>query len=383
MEKLCKHSGTCGGCSFQDVPYPEQLKRKEALVKALFSNVGLNPEIKPIRAYPESYYRNKMEFAFSQGSSGLILGLYGKDHKIMDLDECRIFSEDTGLILKSVKAFAAQQGWPAYDKYSYRGLLRHLIVRQTKFTNQTMLGIVTTTQQAFDAEGFSRAMSGLKLAAPLKSLYWIINDSVSDAVVFEKKMFLSGQEYIQEDLNGFIFDIGIDTFAQVNPRAAADFYQAIRGYAGLSGSQDVLDLFCGSGGIGMFLAGQAKSVLGVELSPEIVEAARRNASQNNIANISFFAQDARKFLNASPELCKDVQTLVLNPPRSGVCAKLVRTILRGLTPETIIYSSCNPATQAQDLKLLSEAYGIELCQPFDFFPHTRHVECLAVLQRGS
>jgi 23S rRNA (uracil-5-)-methyltransferase RumA len=256
-----------------------------------------------------------------------------------------------------------------------------VIIRETKFTKEIMVGLVTTSAANLDKEGFVKALTALQLEANIKSIYWIINDSWSDAVIFEKKELLYGEPYIQEDLGDLHFKIGIDSFFQVNPRAIKDFYTKIRNYASLKNEEKVLDLFCGSGGIGLFLAKDAKFVWGVELEKQIIEAAWENAKLNTIENISFFASDVRKFLNSQSAFYKDIDVLIINPPRSGLSNKIVRAILR-LNPKTIFYSSCNPTSLFTNLKDLLSAYKIEFIEPFDFFPHTPHVECLAVLRKA-
>jgi 23S rRNA (uracil1939-C5)-methyltransferase len=377
---ICKHFGQCGGCSFQDIPYLEQLQRKEEKVKELIAAGGISTELKPINSYAKWFYRNKMEFGFS-ANSGLICGLYkkGNHREVVDIEECLIFSLDTGNILHKTKEFAKNKGYAHYNKFSYQGFLRNLVIRETKFTKEIMLGLVTTGQEALDKEGFVKALTSLKLYSNIKSIYHIVNNSWSDAVIFEKKDLLFGEPYIQEELGGLKFKIGIDSFFQTNPQGIKDLYAKIESCAGLTGNEKVLDLFCGAGGIGIFLSKRAKFVWGVELQKEIVEAAWQNAKINSIENISFLALDVRKFFNAQGSFHKDTEILVINPPRSGLSHKILRGILR-LTPKNIFYSSCNPDTFFRDIKILSSSYKIKFIEPFDFFPHTAHLECLALLE---
>lgn len=378
---ICKHFGQCGGCSFQDVPYSEQLRRKEEKIKGLMEVNGISAELKPINSYAEWFYRNKMEFGFS-ANAGLTCGLYkkGNHSEVVDIEECLIFSADAGNILGKAKEFAGDKGYAYYNKFSYQGFLRNLIIRETKFTKEIMLGIVTTGQGALDTEGFVKALTSLKLNSSIKTIYHIVNDSWSDAVIFEKKELLFGEPYIQEELDGLKFKIGIDSFFQTNPQGIKDLYAKIKNYANLTGDESVLDLFCGTGGIGIFLTKSAKFVWGVEIQKEIVEAAWMNAKINALENISFLAADVRKFLNSQGSFHKDTDILIINPPRSGLSNKILRSILR-LTPKTIFYSSCNPDSLFRDIKILSADYSIKFIEPFDFFPHTPHVECLAVLYK--
>jgi 23S rRNA (uracil-5-)-methyltransferase RumA len=342
---------------------------------------GINCELKPINSYSEWFYRNKMEFSFGQ-KEGISCGLYKKaSHgELIDISECLIFSKDAGTILKAVKDYFMLKGNSVHNKFSHKGFLRNLILRETKFTNELMLGLVTTSSEELDKDGFVNMLKGLSLNSTLKSVYWIVNDSLSDAVVFEKKELLFGEPFIEEKLDEFKFKIAIDSFFQVNPLAIKNLYGKIRNYAKLEKREKVLDLFCGGGSIGIFLAGSAKFVWGVEVSQPIVDCAWQNAKENNIENISFFTADARAFLNTQGAFYKDVDVLIINPPRCGLSNKIIRAILR-LSPKTIFYSSCNPDTLFANLKALSASYRPQLIEPFDFFPHTPHLETLVLLKQ--
>ena len=199
-------------------------------------------------------------------------------------------------------------------------------------------------------------------------------------MVFQRKELLWGEPLIEEQLGDFKFKIGMDTFFQVNPGMIAGFYDKLAGYANLSGQERVLDLFCGAGSIGIWLARKAKFVWGVEASKEVVDLAWQNAKINHIENISFFSADARRFLNTQGAFYRDIDLLVINPPRSGLSKRIIRSILR-LSPRTIIYSSCNPTALAQDLGQLITGYNLDSIEPFDFFPHTPHLEVLCLLRR--
>ncbi|MFA5271751.1 MAG: 23S rRNA (uracil(1939)-C(5))-methyltransferase RlmD [Candidatus Omnitrophota bacterium] len=378
---ICKHFGQCGGCSFQDIPYLEQLARKEAKVKQLMEANGIACELKPINSFGEWFYRNKMEFSFGMGEP-LTCGFYrkGSHRELIDIKECLIFSQSAGDILKAVKEFLQAKGYSTYNKFSYKGFLRNLIIRETKITKEIMIGLVTTAQESLDKEAFIQTLLSLKLPQTIKSIYQITNDSMSDAVMFGKKELLYGEAFIEEKLGDFKFRIAIDSFFQVNPAAINNLYGKIRSYAKLNKEEKVLDLFCGGGCIGIFLSRDAKVVWGVEIVEAIIETARQNAKENNIENISFFTADTRKFLNEQGSFYKDVDVLIINPPRSGLSNKIMRAILR-LNPKKIFYSSCNPETLFSNLKSLSGQYRPEFVEPFDFFPHTPHLETLVLLSR--
>ncbi|MCK9613918.1 MAG: 23S rRNA (uracil(1939)-C(5))-methyltransferase RlmD [Candidatus Omnitrophica bacterium] len=378
---ICKHFGQCGGCSFQDISYSVQMLCKEESIRELMLAYGINCELKPINSYKEWFYRNKMEFSFGR-NEGITCGLYkkGSHGELIDVSECLIFSKDAGIVLKAVKDFFTMKGNSVYNKFSHKGFLRNLVMRETKFTNELMLGLVTTSSEELDKDGFTSMLKRLNLNSTLKSVYRIVNDSISDAVIFEKKELLFGEPFIEEKLDEFKFKIAIDSFFQVNPLAIRNLYGKIRDYAKLSKEEKVLDLFCGGGSIGIFLAGMAKFVWGVEVSQAIIDCAWQNAKENNIENISFFTADARAFLNTQGTFYKDIDVLIINPPRPGLSNKIIRAVLR-LNPKTIFYSSCNPDTLFANLKELSVAYKPEFIEPFDFFPHTPHLETLVLLRR--
>ncbi|MBU1121297.1 MAG: 23S rRNA (uracil(1939)-C(5))-methyltransferase RlmD [Candidatus Omnitrophica bacterium] len=379
--KTCKHFNECGGCRYQDVPYPQQLRQKEERVKKLASFYEITAEIKPMNSYQPFFYRGKMEFSFAD-RNGLVCGLYSKveKRKVVDVQQCLIFSPDTEKILAGVKEFVVSKGYSAHNKFSHKGLLRNIVIRKTWFTKQLMVGIVATSEVEFDKEGFVSVLRSLSLENDIKSIYWVGNDSLSDAVVFDKKELIFGQAFITEELGDLKFNIGIDTFFQNNSLGIKDLYSKIKEYACLKGEERVLDLYCGVGSIGLFLADKAKFVWGVEIQKEIIDAAWQNARGNDINNISFFTSDARRFLNTQASFYKDVDMLIMNPPRSGLSKKIVRAVLRWL-PKTIVYSSCNPASFFEDLKALSGNYNVDFIEPFDFFPHTPHLECLSFLKK--
>ena len=378
---ICKHFGDCGGCSFQDIAYKDQLKQKEDKIKDLLLTHDITTQLKSINHYQQWFYRNKVEFTFSD-DEGIACGLHSKLHKrkVVDIEQCLIFSPDTGRILAAIKEFAKKKELSVYSKFSHKGFLRHLILRHAKNTNQLMVGIVTSSEQALQRQEFIECLRSLRLEAKLESIYWVINDSLSDAVVFEKKELIYGEPFIQEKLNGLVFNINIDSFFQVNSKGIADLYNKIADYTHINAERSVLDLYCGVGCIGISLAKKAKFVWGVELGEEIVKAAWENAKINNIENISFFASDVRKFLNCGGSFHKDADLVTINPPRSGLSKKVIRAVLR-LKPKEIVYSSCNPTSFFNDAKGFMEDYDLKIIEPFDFFAHTPHMEVLGIFKR--
>ena len=377
--RICKHFPQCGGCRFQNMPYPEQLRMKESRIKNMIDSSCLCTELRPINHYREWFYRNKMEFTFSGSEKeGLICGLHRKKERrrVFDLEECLIFSPDVGRLLDGIRECLKERYFP-YNAFTHRGFLRHLIIRETKFTREYMIGIVTTSKEKLDKRELLDKLSSLTLSSQLKSVYWIINDSWGDAVVPQDKNLFWGEPFVTERLGALDFRIFIDSFFQTNSLGIKDLYKKIAEYACLTGKESILDLYCGVGSIGLFLAQQAKFVWGVELKKEIIDNAVVNARLNNIKNISFICYDVKKFLGQRD--ISGIDIAVINPPRCGLSNTIKRRLLK-IKPPVIFYSSCNPYTFFVDLKDLSFHYKIEFIEPFDFFPHTPHVECLALLR---
>ncbi|MBP7087808.1 MAG: 23S rRNA (uracil(1939)-C(5))-methyltransferase RlmD [Candidatus Omnitrophica bacterium] len=376
--KICKHFNECGGCCLQDIPYSKQLELKEDKLKELLSSLNINTPIKPINYGEPWYYRNKMEFSFAEDSS---CGLYSKKEKakVVNIEECLIFSLDLGSIIGAVKSFVKDKNYSVYNKYNHQGFLRNLIIRETKFTGEIMVGLVTSSKEELDKERLIEELLSLKLNSKIKSIYHIINDSLSDAVVFDRKELIYGNEFIKEKIADIWFNVSIDSFYQVNPKMMVNFYDKIKHYATLGKDQTVLDLFCGAGSIGLCLAPLAKQVWGVEVGSDMVKLAECNAKINNIENISFFASDVRRFLNIEAKPFDKVDCVVINPPRSGLSHKVKRAILR-LKPKGVLYSSCNPKSLFTDLESFKEEYTLDFIELFDFFPHTLHLETLVGLR---
>lgn len=379
--RICKHFNECGGCRFQDIPYKNQLKDKQQRVKKLLDDYEIETNLRGINHARNLYYRNKMEFTFADQGK-IVCGLYSKNKRgrIVDLEECLIFSPDTGKILNRVREFVQSQSHSVHNCLIHKGFLRNLIIRETKFTKEIMIGLVTSSHQQLNTDEFVKGLLSLKLKSKIKSIYWIINNSLSDAVIFEKKNLLYGEQFIKEKLGNFIFKIAIDTFFQVNSRLVVKLYKKIANQAKRFPQSNTLDLFCGTGSIGTFLSSRAKHVWGVEISKEIIDMAKENAKINKIKNISFFVSDARLFLNTNTDFNERIDLVVVNPPRSGLSKKVIRAILRR-NPKAIFYSSCNPQAFCRDLKEFTGEYTLDFVELFDFFPHTPHLECFGLLKR--
>lgn len=382
----CQHFGKCGGCSFQDIPYEEQLNNKQALVEELFLPFTAKENIHSIVASPDMwFYRNKMEYSFSRDreTKQIVCGLHRKDVRrtIVDMQECPIFCEDTAKLTKVITDYANKYDLTFYSTFGHKGFLRYFVVRKSNANKSLMINIVVTSQDELKTEEIIDAYNALELEYDLKSIYLTISDAKSDAVVPEKVQLLWGDEHIVEKVYGLEFKITPFTFFQVNPPALEKFYPALRELADVKETDTVLDVYCGVGTIASVLAPKCKFVWGVEYSEDSVRDAADNAVVNGIDNMSFMAGDARKVLYENMSLFKDkIDLLVVNPPRSGITPKTVKRLMEINAPR-IVYSSCNAKTCAENLAQFEEKYELVYAKPFDFFPHTKHFEVLTLLKR--
>jgi len=380
----CRHFGLCGGCSYQDVPYPAQLAAKESRCRELLAPFLQGISCAPIVGSPSPfYYRNKMEFTFGFTGEGLpALGLHCRDNprNVFPLEECPIFSRRLERILPAVSDFVAGLDREPYRIRGHTGFWRNLVVRETKFTGQVLVNLVTVSAPELDVAPLVRV---LEAALPGEGLSVIhtLSDSPSNAVIPDKVIRLLGPGELEEEIDGRTFHIPPFSFFQVNPSAIRLFYRCLGEIPALSGHEEVLDLYCGTGPLGVVLAGMAGGVTGIELDPAAVATARINCRLNGVSNADYVVGDARKVLLEHRQHWRGRFGLVaVNPPRSGLSKKVIKRILE-LEPGVILYSSCNPNTFAPQAELLLESYRLEYVRPFDFFPHTPHLELLAVFAR--
>ncbi len=397
VEPFCKHFDLCGGCKWQDLPYDEQLGyKRQQVVDNLerIAKVDL-PPVKDILPSPYTrYYRNKMEFTFSsfrwlreeelhtsdEGKEFRGLGLHipGRWDKIVDIEHCHLQKEPSNKIRLAVKDFAIRNEYSFFNLRTHEGFLRNLIIR-TSTTNEVMVILVFAYDEP---QAQQKILDFLKDSFPeLTSLFYMINTKANDSIFDLEPVLYYGREYIYEVMEDLKFKVGPKSFYQTNSYQAHELYKLVSQYAGLHGDEMVYDLYTGTGTIANFLAPQCKAVVGIESVIEAIEDARQNAGLNRLQNTTFITGDMKKLLNE--DLFNRYgypQVLVTDPPRAGMHKDVVDNILRA-EPERIVYVSCNPATQARDVHMLSEKYRVMKVQPVDMFPHTYHVENLILLER--
>lgn len=386
IEPACPHFGTCGGCTYQNLPYQEQLALKETQVKELLDEVITEPYcFEGIKKSPRQFaYRNKMEFSFGDEEKGgpLALGLHkrGSFYDIAAVSECQIVDEDFRTILAEALAFCREQGLGFYHKMSHQGYLRHLLVRKGTKTGEILIDLVTTTQEKPDLSAFADRISQLPLRGKIAGILHTANDSLADVIQNDGTEVLYGQDYFFEELLGLKFKITPFSFFQTNSLGAEVLYETAREFVGETKDKVIFDLYSGTGTIAQVLAPVAKKVIGIEIVEEAVWAARINAKLNGLENCEFIAGDVLKAIDLVDEI---PDLIVLDPPRDGIHPKALQKIM-DFQVERIVYISCKPTSLARDLILIQEkGYRVERVCAVDLFPGAVHVETVVILSHKN
>ena len=390
----CPHYGICGGCSYQTLPYETQLKIKEEQIRKLLGNVfkrfeGSAPEdwFEGIIASPVSAeYRNKMEFSFGNEvlDGPLELGMHksGRFNDVISVPQCRIVDEDFRTILKGVHKFFAERNIPFYRRSNGVGYLRNLLVRKGTRTGEILIDLVTSSQLDFDMALFKDLLLGLELKGEIVGILHTVNDSTGDAINGDDTRTIWGRDYFYDELLGLRFKITPFSFFQTNTLGAEVLYKKAREYAMLNGNGKekgiIYDLYSGTGTIAQMMAESASKVVGIEIVPEAVEAAKINAELNGLENTEFIAGDVLKMLD-EVEVKPDL--IIMDPPRVGAVPKALKKIL-DYGVDRIVYISCKAPSLARDLEMiLTNGYRVEKVCCVDMFPSTSAVETIALLER--
>lgn len=380
----CEHFGKCGGCVYQTVKYEEQLKMKENAVKKLLAPV-INTEYEwegIIGSPVSSEYRNKMEFSFGDEvkDGPIALGLHKRNsmYDIVTVTGCKIVDNDYRKILKCVYDYALEKNLTYYHKMKHEGYLRHLLVRKAVKTGQILVDIVTTTVNDIPMDELADRLKALSLDGEITGFLHTYNDSVADAVINEKTDIVFGRDYIEEELLGLKFKITTFSFFQTNSLGAEVLYSKARDYVGTTKDKVIFDLYSGTGTIAQILAPVAKKIIGVEIIPEAVNAAKINAGINGLDNCEFIADDV---LNALDNIKDKPDFIVLDPPRDGINPKALKKII-DFGVDSMVYISCKPTSLARDLVMLQESgYEVKKGCCIDMFPSTGHVETVVLLSQ--
>ncbi len=395
-EPFCIHFGVCGGCKWQMLPYEKQLQYKQQEAVQVLKRIGKAelPEVLPIIGSADIiHYRNKLEFTFSNrryltnaeiNKSEKIpqenaLGYHapGIFDKIIDIQECWLMDDINNTVRNTVREYAIENALSYYDIRDHNGFLRNIIIRYCT-TGEMMINFVFAND---NPDEIKKLLDHLLQKIPsITTLLYTINQKWNDSIYDLDPKVYFGNGYITETLGEFKFKISPKSFFQTNTKQAERLYDVAKNFAGLTGHETVYDLYCGTGSIGIFLSRQSKKIIGVDIIEASIKDAKENALLNNIHHAEFFAGDVI-------EVCNDAffsehgraDIIISDPPRAGMHGKLIIKLLEIAAPK-IVYVSCNVATQARDINLLSEKYTVEKIQPLDMFPHTHHIECVVLLQ---
>ncbi|MHA6249923.1 23S rRNA (uracil(1939)-C(5))-methyltransferase RlmD [Pontibacter sp. CAU 1760] len=396
VEPFCEHFGVCGGCKWQHISYDTQLHYKQKQVKDNLERIGKVPlpEFDPILGSAKTrYYRNKLEFTFSNNGwltneqiksgeefdrNALGFHIPGRFDKILDIQHCYLQPDPSNAIRLAVREYGRAHGLEFFDVLKMNGFLRNLIIR-TANTGELMVIL-----QVFrnDAEAIEGIMQHLQTTFPeITSLQYVVNGKGNETYHDLDVVCYHGLPYIHEEMEGIKFRVGPKSFYQTNADQAYELYRLTRELADLKGDELVYDLYTGAGTIANFVAKQCREVIGIEYVPSAIEDAKINSEINNITNTTFYAGDMKDIL--SDELIAKhgrPDVVITDPPRAGMHEDVVAKLLE-VHPERIVYVSCNPATQARDLELLHAKYDVTRVQPVDMFPQTHHVENIVLLNR--
>ncbi len=384
IDPICSHFSLCGGCTWQNLNYESQLYYKTKTVKDSLKHIGgfSDFEVEKILGSEDTYYRNKMEFSFgADPAKKLILGLhpYQNFKQVFDLEKCYLQSEVSNQVVEWVRDFCKKENLIPYDVREHYGFLRYLAIRESKNKTEMMVNLVTNSGEFEKSKALAEGL--VKDFPKIRAMVRNINTKLANIAVGEEELLLAGERTIQEKLGKFYFEISANSFFQTNTKQAEKLFEIVCEYAELDGSEEVLDLYSGTGAISIFLAGKVKRVTGIEAVKDSIEDALRNVELNSIKNCRFLSGEARKVLSSLVKEGYSPEVIVVDPPRGGMHEKVVYSIVE-LKPEKIIYVSCNPATLARDLRLLCEKdYLIEKIQPIDMFPQTYHIEAVTKLVR--
>jgi 23S rRNA (uracil1939-C5)-methyltransferase len=385
VEAPCRHYHEgCGGCRFQDLAYEAQLAAKADQVRDALERIGglEGFELEPaVAADAVFHYRNKLEYSFTRGPEGVALGFHraGRWDDVLAVEKCWLTTDLGNAIREAVAQWARSEGLAPFDQETQDGFLRHLVVREGRNTGQALVTLVTAPGRLPGEDGL---VDALRRFPEVRSIHWAVNDSPAEVTNLPTRV-LWGDEAIEEEILGLRFRVRPNAFLQTNTAMCERLYRLAGDYAALTGEETVYDLYAGIGTIGLTMARNALTVWGVEASEESVACALENMELNGIANAAFFAGDVGAAVTELRDRAGDPNIVVVDPPRAGLAGKALR-LVGGLEAERLVYVSCNPTTLAGNAKELTGQFGyrLERARPVDMFPHTPHVETVALFTRA-
>lgn len=377
----CPYFGVCGGCQLQHMTNEVQGRFKQTQVEDLMSHYCKVNDI--LTMEDPYYYRNKIHSTFSYDKKGQIIsGFYQENsHDVIDIDRCIIQDSKADEIIETIKGFMRSFKMKPYNEDTGEGFLRHVLIKRGFATNQIMVVLVVSTKIFPGKKNYIKALT--KKHPEISTIIMNINNRKTSMVLGNEEVTLYGRGYIEDVLCGVRFQISAKSFYQVNPIQTEVLYSKAIEMAKLKGDETVIDAYCGIGTISLIMSGKVKNVIGVELNNDAVKDAIKNAKMNNIKNAYFYNDDAGEFMVKLAEEGKKIDVVIMDPPRAGSDEKFLSSLVK-LSPEKVVYVSCNPQTQERDLRyMIKNGYKVMEIQPVDMFPQTVHVECCVLLNRNK
>lgn len=384
IEPDCSVFGKCGGCAFRHISYASELEAKKQFVQSALERIGgLNIKVEEILHAKSEHYRNKAQYPVRLTQDGKMqIGFYSRrSHRIIDCRNCLLQPQYFVNILNAIEAWQSKTGVSCYNESKHSGVMRHVYVRKSFSLGETMVCLVINAEDIPDKNGLIERLK--KADSTITSVVLNINKKDTNVVLGEKCVTIWGRDYIEDTLCGLKFHISPLSFYQVNPRAAKLLYEKARQYAELKKDEILLDLYCGTGTIGLIMAKDAGRVIGAEIIEQAVADAKENAKLNGIENADFICVDAEEAAKTLFEKEIKPDVVVLDPPRKGCSPQVLSTVSK-MQPRRIVYVSCDPATLARDLKIFASlGYNTKKVTAVDMFPRTAHVEtvCQLVLEK--
>ena len=376
----CKAAKKCGGCQYQGIPYEKQLQDKQKAVRQLMQSFCKTTEITGMK--DPYHYRNKVHAVFARKKDGTIIsGVYEEGtHRVVPVEACQIEDEKADAIINDIRGLLKSFKIKIYNEDTGYGLLRHVLIRRGFSTGEIMVVLVLGSPVMPSKNNFVKALR--KLHPEITTVVLNVNDKRTSMVLGDRETTIYGKGYIEDVLCGLKFRISSKSFYQINPVQTEKLYGKAMELAGLSGTERVIDAYCGIGTIGMVAAKSAKEVIGVELNPDAVRDAVKNAKHNQMKNIRFYQEDAGRFMEKMAALGEKADVVFMDPPRSGSTEQFMKSVVT-LAPKKIVYISCDPQTQARDLKYLTrQGYKAMGAYPYDMFPFTKHAENIVLLTKN-
>ncbi|MBU8880540.1 23S rRNA (uracil(1939)-C(5))-methyltransferase RlmD [Bacillus sp. FJAT-29790] len=384
VQPPCSIYEECGGCQLQHLSYNQQLKEKrDIIIQALERHTKLKVDqlnIKETIGMDDPWnYRNKSQFQVGQQDGKVLAGLYGMNsHRLINIEQCAVQHPQTTKATETVKRILQKLQIPIYNERSRKGLVRTIVARVGIQTGELQIVLITAKKELPKKEQIIQEIK--KRLPEVKSIIQNINGQKTSLIFGEETVRLEGNDFIQETLGDLSFELSARTFFQLNPEQTIKLYNEVKQAAALTGKEKVVDAYCGVGTIGLWVADQAAEIRGMDIIPESIEDAKKNAARHGIKHAKYVTGKAEECL---PRWVKEgwkPDVIIVDPPRTGLDQQLLNTILK-VKPKKVVYVSCNPSTLAKDISVLSSKYNVNAIQPVDMFPQTAHVECCSLLVR--